>query len=157
MTPFIIFFLFSLLNVILQTLKSILTIRGGKVIASFANAVAFGFYTVVIKQLTGFDIMTAVIITVLANLVGVYVSITLTEKMSKDKLWKITAVVDSDKDIEIMKIRLKYHDVGYTTEKLDNGKVKFDIYSYSQNDTSQVKEILTQSNCKHHYVPVNQL
>ena len=157
MTPFIIFFLFSLLNVILQTLKSILTIRGGKVIASFANAVAFGFYTVVIKQLTGFDIMTAVIITVLANLIGVYVSITLTEKMSKDKLWKITAVVDSDKDIEIMKIRLKYHDVGYTTEKLDNGKVKFDIYSYSQNDTLQVKEILAQSSCKHHYVPVNQL
>ena len=157
MTPFIIFFLFSLLNVILQTLKSILTIRGGKVIASFANAVAFGFYTVVIKQLTGFDIMTAVIITVLANLIGVYVSITLTEKMSKDKLWKITAVVDSDKDFEIMKIRLKYHDVGYTTEKLDNDKVKFDIYSYSQNDTLQVKEILTQSNCKHYYVPVNQL
>ena len=55
-------------------------------IASFANAVAFGFYTVVIKQLTGFDIMTAVIITVLANLIGVYVSITLTEKNVKRQI-----------------------------------------------------------------------
>ena len=80
MTPFVIFFLLSLLNVILQTIKSIMTIRASKIVASLANAVAFGFYTVVIKQLTGFDMMTAVIITVVANLIGVYISITLTEK-----------------------------------------------------------------------------
>ena len=157
MTIFITFFLFSLLNVILQTIKSILTIRGGKKIASLANAIAFGFYTVVMKQLTGLDMVSAVVITVVANLVGVYISITITEKMSKDKLWKITAVVDSAKDIEVMKVRLKYHNVGYTTETLDNGKVKFEIYSYSQTDTKEVKNILTQANCKHHYIPVNQL
>lgn len=157
MTPFVIFFLLSLLNVILQTIKSIMTIRASKIVASLANAVAFGFYTVVIKQLTGFDMMTAVIITVVANLIGVYISITLTEKLKKDQLWKITAIVNESKDIEVMKIRLKYHGIGYTTEKLDNDKIKFDIYAYNQKDTVQVKNIITQVNCKHHYIPVSQL
>lgn len=157
MTLFITFFCFSLLNVILQTIKSILTIRGGKIIASIANAIAFGFYTVVMKQLTGLDMVAAVVITVIANLIGVYISITITEKMSKDKLWKITAVVDVLADIEIMKIRLKYHGIGFTTEKLDNDKIKFEIYSYNQNETKEIKNILTQANCKHHYIPVNQL
>lgn len=157
MTLFITFFCFSLLNVILQTIKSILTIRGGKIIASIANAIAFGFYTIVMKQLTGLDMVAAVVITVIANLIGVYISITITEKMSKDKLWKITAVADVLADIEIMKIRLKYHGIGFTTEKLDNDKIKFEIYSYNQNETKEVKNILTQANCKHHYIPVNQL
>lgn len=157
MTLFITFFCFSLLNVILQTIKSILTIRGGKIIASIANAIAFGFYTIVMKQLTGLDMVAAVVITVIANLIGVYISITITEKMSKDKLWKITAVADVLADIEIMKIRLKYHGIGFTTEKLDGDKIKFEIYSYNQNETKEIKNILTQANCKHHYIPVNQL
>lgn len=157
MTPIIIFFLLSLMNVMLQTIKSITTIRAGKIVASVTNAIAFGFYTIVIKQLTGFDMMTAVIITIVANLIGVYISITITEKLKKDQLWKITAIVNTPQDIEIMKIRLKYHNIGYTIEELNNNKIKFDIYSYTQKDTIQVKNILTQSNCKHHYIPVKQL
>ena len=40
--------LFNVLNVIIQTIKSIVTIKCNKYIASIVNAVAYGLYTYII-------------------------------------------------------------------------------------------------------------
>ena len=44
----IIFIILNIFNVILQTVKSICTVKCGKTVAAIVNAVAFGLYTVVI-------------------------------------------------------------------------------------------------------------
>ena len=41
----------QLINVILSTLKSVITIKGGKGLAAISNAVAYGFNTIVIKDI----------------------------------------------------------------------------------------------------------
>ena len=46
-TLLITFIVLSIVNVILQTVKSIVTVKCGKFSASIVNAVAFGLYTVV--------------------------------------------------------------------------------------------------------------
>lgn len=156
METILIFFGLSLVNVILQTLKSIFTIRAGKIVAALTTALAFGFYTVVMKQISDFNVAIAVAVTVIANFIGVYISIAMTEKMKKDELWKITALV-KEGNVPVLKIRLNYHDIGFTVEPVNGGKVKFDIYSYTQEETKIVKNILSDTPCKSHYIPVNRL
>ena len=41
------FIILNVLNVIIQTVKSIVTIKSGKVVASLVNAIAYGLYTIV--------------------------------------------------------------------------------------------------------------
>lgn len=48
MNMLLIFIALTILNVIIQTIKSIATIKCGKTVASLVNAVAYGLYTYVI-------------------------------------------------------------------------------------------------------------
>ena len=48
MNLLIMFIVLSIVNVILQTVKSICTVKCGKGVAALVNAIAFGLYTVVI-------------------------------------------------------------------------------------------------------------
>lgn len=152
----LVFFGLSIFNVIFQTLKSILTVKAKKQIASLINALAFGFYVIVIKQLVDFDMITTVVITVLANLIGVYVSITLLERFRKERLWKITATLSNPMEIETIKIRLNYHNIGYTEIPL-NDKSLFQIYSYTTQESDSIKNILADTKAKYHYSEVGSL
>ena len=44
----IVFILLNVVNVIIQTVKSIATIKCGKSVAALVNAIAYGLYTVVV-------------------------------------------------------------------------------------------------------------
>jgi len=153
----IVFIILSLVNVILQTLKSILTIKSTRFVASLMNALAFGFYTIVIKQLTNFDVFTTVTVTIVANLVGVYFSIFLLDKFKKDQLWKITVTTLTTFENKMIKKRLENSNIAYTELFISDGKSVIDIYCYTQSETQIVKEVLNFSKSKYHYVPVNTL
>ena len=150
----LIFFFLSLLNVMLQTIKSILTMKGGRAVASIINAVAFGFYVVVMKQLANFDMFTTVTITIVTNLIGVYVSILILEKFKKDSLWKITATSKNENETEVIKIRLNYHDISFTQLLTNDKKTVFDIYSKTQSESDTIKSILNDTKSLYHYTVV---
>ena len=65
----LVFFGSSIINVILNTIKSIVTIKGSTRAAAIMNAVTFGFYTIIVKQISDFEVVT-VPITIFANLFG---------------------------------------------------------------------------------------
>jgi len=73
-TTTIIFFIITLVNVILSTVKSILTVKASRKVAALINAIAYGFYAMVVKQMATVSTSTVVIVTVLCNLIGVYFS-----------------------------------------------------------------------------------
>ena len=88
------FIILNILNVIIQTVKSIATIKCGKGAAALVNAVAYGLYTVVtVYMMCELDLWLKALIVALANLVGVYVVKYFEEKARKDKLWKVEATV----------------------------------------------------------------
>lgn len=88
------FIILNILNVIIQTVKSIATIKCGKGVASIVNAVAYGLYTVVtVYMMCELDLWLKALVVALANLVGVYVVKFFEEKSRKDKLWKVEATV----------------------------------------------------------------
>ena len=84
----IIFFICSLINVMLSTLKTILTVKASKGVATIINAITYGFYAIVVKQLASLDLITTVTVTIITNIIGVYVSMWLLERTKKDCLWK---------------------------------------------------------------------
>lgn len=88
------FIILNILNVIIQTVKSIATVKCGKTAAAIINAVAYGLYTIVtVYMMCELELWLKALIVAVANLIGVYVVKLLEEKARKDKLWKVEATV----------------------------------------------------------------
>ena len=88
------FIVLNIVNVIIQTVKSIATIKCGKCWAAAVNAIAYGLYTVVVVYtVCDLPLCLKVTIVALCNLVGVFTVKFIEEKSRKDKLWKVEATI----------------------------------------------------------------
>ena len=153
MTQIIIFTVCSLVNVILSTMKTILTVRSTKVVASVINAVTYGFYAIVVKQLASLDLTVTVIVTIATNLIGVYLSMWLMDKMKKDCLWKISVTT---KDKSIVK-KIENFDIEYTLSPIQYKKETYysiEIFSKNQKDSSIIKNILNEYKVKYNVTEI---
>ena len=91
----LIFIICTLANVVISSIKSVMTIKGGKVSAALWNALSFGLYTyiVVLTATAPVSTLWKVIITAACNLVGVFCVKLVEEKMRKDRLWKVEMTI----------------------------------------------------------------
>ncbi len=94
-TALILFIGCTFANVVISTIKSVMTIKGGKVAAAVWNALAFGLYTYIVVLTATAPVSTIwkVIITAGCNLVGVFCVKLVEEKMRKDRLWKLEMTI----------------------------------------------------------------
>ena len=79
------FFLLQLINVILSTMRSILTINAKPSVAAIFNAISYTFYNVIVKLITSQDMAIIMTVTFLTNLLGVYIAKFVLNKLSKDR------------------------------------------------------------------------
>src|SRR5574344_1561556 len=94
MTFLMIFVGLSIVNVIFSTVRSILTIKGGKVTASLLSGGYFAFYNIMlIYTVADFPMWEKCLITFICNVVGVWIVKFIEEKLQKDKLWKVEATI----------------------------------------------------------------
>ena len=135
----VIFVICSLINVILSTLKTLIMVNAGRNSAIIINAVCYGFYTLVVKQLTSVDYVTAVLVTIGANIVGVWISYKIMDLFKKDKLWRITVALKSKKALDECMKNLEKYNIGFTPIEKTNS---IDIYSYNQKESAIIKNIL---------------
>ena len=143
-TTIIIFFIITLVNVILSTVKSILTVKASRKVAALINAIAYGFYAMVVKQMATVSTSTVVIITVLCNLFGVYFSMWLLEKFKKDVLWKI-AVIPKIDAADALKAKLIENGLGFNFYPINTkygSQIGFDIFSATREESKIIKGIL---------------
>ena len=143
------FFVAQLLNVILSTLKSVITIKGGKRLAAIANAISYGFNTIVIKAIVDVSIEIAIIISVTCNLIGVYFALWVTEKLRKDQLWKITATVETQ-SLKPLLEELEQYDINFISYTTNGDKYKvLDIFSKHRSESRIIKELFSKYNAKY--------
>lgn len=97
-SAFVIFIVCTFANVVLSTIKSVATIKGGRFTAAFWNALSFGLYSYIVVLTAESSITTfeKVAITIVCNLVGVYIVKWVEEKIQKDKLWKVEMTIKAD-------------------------------------------------------------
>lgn len=141
----LIFFVINLVNVILSTMKSILTIKSTRLIASVINALSYGFYALIIKSMASYEMEVVVIITIIANLIGVYSSMWLLDKFKKDKLWKITVIPQSE-DVKGLRQNLINYDLGFNQYPINTKygqTIAFDIFTSNQKESATLKGVLS--------------
>lgn len=138
----------NVVNVIIQTVKSICTIKCNKFVAAFANAIAYGLYTIVtIYMLCELPILWKAIIVALCNLIGVFVVKLIEEKMRKDKLWKVEATITYNNKESLIKVA---QEMGLSFNYINSNEyVIFNFYCKTQNDSVKVKNILKMFNAKY--------
>lgn len=143
----ILFIILNVTNVIIQTVKSIATIKCGKTVAALVNAVAYGLYTVVVVYtVCEIDLWIKVLVVAVANLIGVYVVKWFEEKSRKDKLWKVECTIPT-KYAKAVDFDLKSVPHSYIT--ISNKHTLFNFYCATQKDTQKVKDITKQYDAKY--------
>lgn len=142
------FILLNIANVIIQTVKSIATIKCGKTLAAIVNAVAYGLYTVVVVYtVCDLPLWFKVIVVAVANLIGVFVVKLFEEKSKKDKLWKVEATIrPADFDefktaVDNLKIPFNYVCI--------KKYYLFNFYAETQEQSRMIKKVLDNFDAKY--------
>lgn len=148
MNTILLFALCTAVNVILSTVKSILTVKGGKLSASFINALTYGFYSyvIVLTSADGMPIWLKMAITAICNFVGVYLVKWIEEKARKDKLWKVELTVPTK---YTNTIDFDLHDVPHSYIELSDKHTLFNFYCATQKESAKVKAIANQYEAKY--------
>lgn len=142
-----IFIAFNALNVVIQTIKSIATIKCGKTMAAIVNAIAYGLYTyIVVLTVCDLPLWEKIAVVALCNFVGVWVVKYVEEKMRKDKLWKVEATVYAHNtaalDIALTKCHIPHN-------YINAGKYSiFNCYCATQDESREVKKALDEIGAK---------
>ena len=145
-----VFIVLNVINVVIQTIKSIVTISGTKMVAAVVNAVTFAFYTVVVIYMNadGLGIFWKAVIIGIANFGGVYVVKLIEEKSRKDKLWKVEATV-SKWTMGLVQEKLTQMGISYNCFPTSDEYRVFNIYCPTQKESALVKGVLSKYNAKY--------
>lgn len=136
----LIFFVLTILNVILSTIKSIVTIKASPIVAAVVNAGYYAFYNaVLIYSVADFSLYWKMAITFICNLFGVWIVKYLEQKARKDKLWLLKMTIPA-KYFDSTKKLLEEKDISFTYYPFPNFIV-FDCFCATCNDTKNATEI----------------
>lgn len=144
----LIFIALNITNVIIQTIKSLVTVKCGKTAAALINAAAYGLYTVVvIYTVCELPLYLKALIVAICNLVGVYVVKLIEERARRDKLWKVEATIP----VEIAeKVKYDLRANGLPHNYIDIEKYYlFNVYCENQEQSKVAKVILDYYNAKY--------
>lgn len=142
------FILLNITNVIIQTIKSLVTVKCGKTAAALINAAAYGLYTVVvIYTVCELPLYLKALIVAICNLVGVYVVKLIEERARRDKLWKVEATIPVE-IAEKVKHDLRANDLPHNYIDIEKYYL-FNVYCENQEQSKVAKVILDYYNAKY--------
>lgn len=106
MNMILLFTALTILNTILQTIKSLCTVRCPSIVSAITNSITYSVYTFVIFFTTadGMPLWMKAAITAVANFFGVYVANFLFDKIfTKIVRWKVEVSVSNDSAIDFQR------------------------------------------------------
>lgn len=144
----LVFISMNILNVVIQTIKSIMTVKCGKTPAAVVNAVAYGLYTyIMVLTMCDLPMFTKCITVALCNFIGVWVVKYGEEKARKDKLWKVEMTIPPEYS---ERVHTMLQLVGIPHNYIDVEKyVLFNCYCATQKESTRVKTIANDFNVKY--------
>lgn len=142
------FIIFNIINVVIQTIKSICTIKCNKWIAAIVNAIAYGLYTyIVVLTVCELDLWIKIFTVASANLIGVFLVKYFEEKKRKDKLWKIEVAIPIEEKEQMIE-DCKYYHFSYNYIDIEKYAI-FNFYCATQKNSQNVKCLLKSYNAKY--------
>ena len=146
----IIFIVFNALNVVIQTVKSLATIKCGKWLSAIINAIAYGLYTyIVVLTVCDLPLWQKMLVVALCNFIGVFVVKWAEEKMRKDRLWKIECTfIYKENFLRNLKVWAEVNKVPYNYVNL-NKYYAVNFYCATKKESQMVKEFIEKFNGKY--------
>lgn len=145
----IIFSALTIVNVVFSTIKSLVTINGSKAAASIVSALYYGYYNIVIiYTVADFPLWQKIVVTFIANLVGVWLVKWGEERARKDKLWKVEATLPNDITAQEAMRRLKEQDIPVNYIDIEK-YIILNCYCSTKEQSAAVKTILSNYNVKY--------
>lgn len=149
-----IFFGLQLINVILSTIRSIVTVKASKHTAALINAISYTFYNGIVKLLTGQEMWVILSTTFITNIIGVYTANFILDKLRKDKLWVFNATFKSkNENLNITTVANMFTEakIKYVyNEVVPNKLYTMQIFSYTQKESCMITEILKNFDVKYY-------
>lgn len=144
------FVVLTIVNVVLNTTRTIVTVKGGIFWSSLVSAIAFGFYTIVIiYTVCDLPMWIKATTTAMANFVGTYFVKWVEMKVRKDRLWMVDVVLTGPQ-IYAAKSYLDPWKIQYIEIPISNSNSsQFHIYSKTQDESRHIKELLEGYNAKY--------
>lgn len=138
-----VFFICQLINVALNTAKTIIMYRENKISSSIINAVTYGFYAIiVVMTASALPLWLTILITFVTNLIGVYGSMWLLDRFKKDSMWEIHATID-EKYADYLYDEFDIAEIDYVSlNTSDENKYMLIIFSHDQKESTLIKERL---------------
>ena len=133
-------------NVVIQTLKSLCTIKCKTFVSACINALAYGIYTYVIffTNAEGLSLFGKACITAIANFTGVYLANFMFNKLfTKEVSWTVSVSIPSDTVCEVLSaLDLSHLIYNYHGENSDNKYVLLTVFCPTKQDSAKLAEIL---------------
>lgn len=146
------FVILNFINVLVNTARSLTTVKGGKWVASVMNALCYGYYTVIIVITATYEmpLLMKCIAVAIVNFVGVFTIKFCEEKMQKEKRWVFlaTAKIENNAIVEVAQ-KLKALDIKLLyTEVIANELYSLQIFSNTRKESEMITAILENYNIK---------
>lgn len=143
------FVILSIINVVFSTVRSIITIKGGKVAASLISGGYFAFYNVMmIYTVMDFSMWQKCLITFLCNVIGVFIVKMVEEMLQKDKLWKVEVTINRQYKNDVCEMLNKTRVPFNYIDSVGKWTI-FNVYCSTKEQSVAVKEILKAYNAKY--------
>ena len=147
------FVILNFINVLINTARSLTTVKGGKWIASFMNALCYGYYTIIIVITALYEIPLPLKIVAVAvvNFIGVFCIKLGEEKIQKEKRWVFlaTAKIENNAIVEVAE-KLKALDIKLLyTEVIANELYSLQIFSNNKKESEMITAILENYSIKY--------
>jgi len=155
------FVILNFINVLINTARSLCTIKGGKWLASGMNALCYGYYTIIIVITATYDmpLLIKCFAVAFVNFVGVFTIKFCEEKMQKEKMWIYNATIKMCNDnlrtvVNLIKesdVKLVYNTV------VENELYTMQIFANTSKESVMVKSILDNYSIKYYAIETKEI
>lgn len=149
--PLIVFVSLTTMNVVLNTARVILTIKGNAFVSALISALAFGFYaimTIVIVS-SPLDNWVKGLITALVNFAGTYLVKCVEARVRRQRLWLVDVVIYK-KNLKYATDFLNKNGIWFSRTPISNSESHmFHIYSNTQDESRLIRKLLSKFHAKY--------
>lgn len=148
------FVILNFVNVLVNTARSLLTIKGGKWIASVMNAICYGYYTIIIVITATYEmpLLMKCVAVAFVNFVGVFTIKFCEEKIKKEKLWIYNAIGVDNVVVTVLGIALKNENIKFTITEVAKHFNNIEIFSETMEQSETITKFLDNLELKYYAV-----
>lgn len=133
------FIVANIVNVIMSTIKTLVTVNANKYVAAIVSAVNYGFNVyIVVLTVCELPLIEKCLVVGFCNLVGVFVVKLIEEKARKTKLWEIKLTVPT---AHLQEIDKKLDNVPHNYIELSDKHTVFTFYCSTKAESARVRDI----------------